>query len=102
VVARSVLAGFQKLSVQLQELCYSVEVKDLNSLVLRSFQQIQKVSVLKSKEITIQTEVKGKDSKYMNICQTLSYPRPIQPLLNRILARVPVSQRLSNLTEAEF
>jgi hypothetical protein len=36
------LAGFQKLSAQLREICYPLGAKDLNLLVLKSFSQIQK------------------------------------------------------------
>jgi hypothetical protein len=35
------LAGSQKLSAQLQEICNSIGAKDLNSPVLKSFSQIQ-------------------------------------------------------------
>jgi hypothetical protein len=44
------LAGFQKLSVQLREICYPIGAKDLNSPVLKSFSQIQKVFALNGKE----------------------------------------------------
>jgi hypothetical protein len=44
------LAGFQKLSTQLREICYPVGAKDLNSPVLKSFSQIQKVFTLNGKE----------------------------------------------------
>jgi hypothetical protein len=44
------LAGFQKLSAQLREICYLIGAKDLNSLVLKSFSQIQKVFALNCKE----------------------------------------------------
>jgi hypothetical protein len=40
------LAGFQKLLVQLREICYPIEAKDLNSPILKSFSQIQKVFAL--------------------------------------------------------
>jgi hypothetical protein len=40
------LTGFQKLSVQLQEICYPIGAKDLNLPDLRSFSQIQKLSEL--------------------------------------------------------
>jgi hypothetical protein len=40
------LAGFQKLSAQLREICYPIGAKDLNSSVLKSFSQIQKVFAL--------------------------------------------------------
>jgi hypothetical protein len=40
------LADFQKLSAQLREICYPIGAKDLNSPVLKSFSQIQKVFVL--------------------------------------------------------
>jgi hypothetical protein len=33
------LAGFQKLSAQLREICYPIGAKDLNSQVLKSFSQ---------------------------------------------------------------
>jgi hypothetical protein len=44
------LAGFQKLSAQLREICYPIGAKDLNSPVLKSFSQIQKVFALNGKE----------------------------------------------------
>ncbi len=44
------LASFQKLSAQLQEICYPIEAKDLNSPVLKSFSQLQKVFALNGKE----------------------------------------------------
>jgi hypothetical protein len=44
------LAGFQKLSAQLREICYPIGAKDLNSLVLKSFSQILKVFALNFKE----------------------------------------------------
>jgi hypothetical protein len=44
------LAGFQKLSAQLREICYPIGAKDLNSPVLKSFLQIQKVLALNAKE----------------------------------------------------
>jgi hypothetical protein len=37
------LAGFQKLLAQLREICYPKGANDLNSPVLRSFLQIQKL-----------------------------------------------------------
>jgi hypothetical protein len=40
------LAGFQKLSAQLREISYPIGAKDLNSPVLKSFSQIQKVFAL--------------------------------------------------------
>jgi hypothetical protein len=40
------LAGFLKLSAQLREICYSIGAKDLNSMVLKSFFQIQKLFTL--------------------------------------------------------
>jgi hypothetical protein len=40
------LAGFQKLLGQLREICYPIGAKDLNSPVLKSFSQIQKVFTL--------------------------------------------------------
>jgi hypothetical protein len=39
-------AGFQKLSAQLQEICYRRGAKDLNSPVLTNFSQIQKLFTL--------------------------------------------------------
>jgi hypothetical protein len=42
------LPGFQKLSAQLREIRYTIGAKDLNSLVLKNFSQIQKVFVLNS------------------------------------------------------
>jgi hypothetical protein len=44
------LAGFHKLSAQLREICYPVGAKDLNSPILKSFSQIQKVFALNGKE----------------------------------------------------
>jgi hypothetical protein len=44
------LAGFQKPLAQLQEICYPIGAKDLNSPVLKSFSKIQKVFVLIGKE----------------------------------------------------
>jgi hypothetical protein len=44
------LAGFQKLSAQLREVCYPIGAKDLNSPFLRRFSQILKVFVLNGKE----------------------------------------------------
>jgi hypothetical protein len=40
------LTGFQKLSAQLREICYPIGAKDLNSPVLKSFSQIQKLFAL--------------------------------------------------------
>jgi hypothetical protein len=39
--AELALTGFQKLSAQLREIYYPIEAKGLNSLVLKSFSQIQ-------------------------------------------------------------
>jgi hypothetical protein len=47
-LARLPLAGFQKLSVQLQDICNPIGAKDLNSPVLKSFQQIQELLALNS------------------------------------------------------
>jgi hypothetical protein len=44
------LASFQKLSAQLREICYPIGAKDLNSPVLKSFLQIQKVFALNGNE----------------------------------------------------
>jgi hypothetical protein len=44
------LAGFQKLSAQLREICYPKGAKDLNSPILKSFSQFQKIFVLNGKE----------------------------------------------------
>jgi hypothetical protein len=44
------LAGCQKLSAQLRKICYPIGAKDLNSPVLKSFSQIEKVFALNSKE----------------------------------------------------
>jgi hypothetical protein len=44
------LAGFQKLSAQLREICNPTGAKDLNSPVLKSFSQIQKVLAINGKE----------------------------------------------------
>jgi hypothetical protein len=38
--------GFQKLSAQLREICYHIGAKDLNSPVLKSFLQIEKLFAL--------------------------------------------------------
>jgi hypothetical protein len=40
------LAGFQKLSAQLRGICYPIGAKGLNSPVLKSFAQIQKLFAL--------------------------------------------------------
>jgi hypothetical protein len=45
-IGELVLASFQKLSAQLQEICYPIGAKDLNSPVLKSFSQIQKLFTL--------------------------------------------------------
>jgi hypothetical protein len=47
------LAGFQKLLAQLRDICYPIGAKDLNSTVLESFSQIQKVLALNGKELII-------------------------------------------------
>jgi hypothetical protein len=44
-------ACFQKLTVQLREICYPIGAKDLTSLVFKSFQQIQKLLALNSLEV---------------------------------------------------
>jgi hypothetical protein len=44
------LDGFQKLSAQLREICYPIGAKDLNSPVLKSFMQAQKVFAFNGKE----------------------------------------------------
>jgi hypothetical protein len=44
------LASCQKLSAQLRKICYPIGAKDLNSPVLKSFSQIEKVFVLNGKE----------------------------------------------------
>jgi hypothetical protein len=48
--AELALAGFPKLSAQLREICYPKGAKYLNSPVLKSFSQIQKVFALNGKE----------------------------------------------------
>jgi hypothetical protein len=53
------LSGFQKLSAQLQEICYPIGAKDLNSLVLKSFLQIQKFSHKTATNLLIQYKIKG-------------------------------------------
>jgi hypothetical protein len=45
-LTRLPLAGFQKLSVQLRDICNPIGAKYLNSPILKSFQQIQKLPVL--------------------------------------------------------
>jgi hypothetical protein len=45
-LARLALAGFQKLSVQLRDICNPIGAKDLNSPILKCFQEIQKLLVL--------------------------------------------------------
>jgi hypothetical protein len=64
------LAGFQKLSAQLREICYPIGAKDLNSPVLKSFSQIQKVFALIGEEF--QYKIKGTVNQIMNICRTFS------------------------------
>ncbi len=44
------LAGFEELSAQLREICDPIGAKDLNSPVLKSFSQIQKVLALNGEE----------------------------------------------------
>jgi hypothetical protein len=44
------LAEFQKLSAQLGEICYPIGAKDLNSPILKSFLQIQKIFALNGEE----------------------------------------------------
>jgi hypothetical protein len=48
ITGRLALAVFQKLTVQLQEICKTIGAKDLNSFVFKSFLQIQKILVLNS------------------------------------------------------
>jgi hypothetical protein len=45
-IGKLALAGFQNLSTQLQEICYPIGAKDLNSPVLKSFLQFQKLFAL--------------------------------------------------------
>jgi hypothetical protein len=45
------LAGFQKLSMQLRDICRPIGAKNLNSPVLKSFQQIQNLLALDSREL---------------------------------------------------
>jgi hypothetical protein len=47
-MASLVLASFQKLSVQLREICHPIGEKDWNSPVLNNFKQIQKLFALSS------------------------------------------------------
>jgi hypothetical protein len=42
-IGKLALAGFQKLSAQLREICYPKGAKDLKSPFLKSFSQIQKL-----------------------------------------------------------
>jgi hypothetical protein len=48
--AKLTLAGFQKLSAQLQEICYPIGARDLNLPVLKHFSQIQKLFTPKDYE----------------------------------------------------
>jgi hypothetical protein len=48
-IGKLALAGFQKLSAQLQEICYPIGAKDFNLPVLKSFSQIQKLFGLTAK-----------------------------------------------------
>jgi hypothetical protein len=48
--SKMALAGFQKLSAQLREICCPIGAMDLNSPVLKSFSQIQKVFAPNCKE----------------------------------------------------
>jgi hypothetical protein len=66
------LAGFLKLSAQLREICSPIGTKDLNSPVLKSFSQIQKVFALNGKELLNQYKIKGTVKRIMNICRTFS------------------------------
>jgi hypothetical protein len=50
-IGKSGLAGFQKFSAQLPEICYSIGAKILNSPVLKSFSQIQKLFALYSEAL---------------------------------------------------
>jgi hypothetical protein len=52
------LAGFQKLFLQLHEICHPVEAKDFNSLVLKNFQQIQKLWRLIANNFNIKLKAK--------------------------------------------
>jgi hypothetical protein len=45
-ICELILSGFEKLSAQLREICYPKGAKNLNSLVLKSFPQIQKLFAL--------------------------------------------------------
>jgi hypothetical protein len=46
--ARLKFAGFQKLLVQLREICNPIGAKDLNLPILKSFQQVHKILALNS------------------------------------------------------
>jgi sarcosine oxidase gamma subunit len=45
-IGKLALAGFQKLSAQVREICYPIGAKDFNLPVLKSFSQIQKLFAL--------------------------------------------------------
>jgi hypothetical protein len=49
-IGKLALAGFQKLSAQLREICYPIGAKDLNSPVFKSVSQIQKLLALNGKQ----------------------------------------------------
>jgi hypothetical protein len=84
------LAGFQKLLAQLREIFDPIGAKDLNSPVLKSFSQIQKVFVLNGKELLIQYKIKRTVKKIRNICRSFSLPRPIKPYnFNAIIISCP-------------
>jgi hypothetical protein len=51
--------AFQKLLPQLREICYPVGAKDLNSPVLKSYSQLQKVFALNGKEFINSIKFKG-------------------------------------------
>ncbi len=50
-ISKLPLAGFQKLLLQLRDICNPIGAKDLNLPVLKSFQQIQKLLVLNGEEL---------------------------------------------------
>ncbi len=52
------LAGFQKLSAQLWDICFPIGAKDLNSPVLKRFQKIQKLLAPTVKNLIIQFKLK--------------------------------------------
>jgi hypothetical protein len=63
---------FQKLSAQLREICYPMGAKDLNSPVIKSFLQIQKVFALNGEEFINSYKIKGTVKQIIIICRTFS------------------------------